>query len=154
MNQKDINDISSNYYLDCINTNGPISEYLFNNISLNSNCNIYDNECNLLLNQSTNPTNYNELKNYMIPFNSFNNEFDIKQEFTSSQLKNISANNDLIYFNDIYNNNDNNNYAINILNNPFTNYSTGLTSDSGISDSALSNIEETDQYLQKPTKNT
>ena len=144
MNPIDQNNKTSDYYLDCINTNVPISEYLFNNISLNPNCNIYDNNCNLLLNQSPNPINYNELKNYMIPFNSFNNEFDIKQKFTSSQLENISANNNLIYFNDIYNNN---NYAINVVNNPFTSNNTVLSSNTQISNDITTISKETGQYL-------
>jgi len=118
--QVDQQNISSDYELKCNNYTSESSydKFLFDSISLNQNCDLYDNQCNLLLNQSPNIKNYNDLKNHMTQFNSFNSEFNIKQKITDSQLKDIyDNNNNSIYFRDIHNNSK----SINILNNPYSN---------------------------------
>jgi hypothetical protein len=136
-------DTNSNYNLKCINTtknpnqNEASFKYLFDNISVDPNCDAYDNQCNLLLNNNSNIViSNNELKDYMIQFNSFNNEFNTNQKFTSNKI--ISPDNKL-YFHDIHGN-----YAnINVRNNSAT--QNGIVySNTGIIDESKRNLQMTD----------
>ena len=91
---------NSDYNLIC-NSSSNNKNYLFDNISFNSNknCDNFDNSCNLLLNPIT---NYNNLKERMIEFNSYNNTFNIDQKFTNQQMNLIFKDNSSLNFKDIY----------------------------------------------------